>query len=52
MDAAEYKETKEDTVEQLKELNESLNKIVKGDVSLISSLGAVQLVSLVLSLCY
>lgn len=38
-------------MEQLKELNESLNKLVKGDISLISALGAVQLViNMVLSI--
>lgn len=33
-------------MEQLKELNDSLKKLVKGDISLISTLGAVQLVCL------
>lgn len=46
MDESEYEETKQDTIEQLKEFNESLNRLVKGDISLISSLGAIQLVSL------
>lgn len=45
LDADEYEETKEDTMEQLKELNDSLNKLVKGDISLVSALGAVQLVT-------
>lgn len=45
MDESEYEETKEDTIEQLKEFNESLNRLVKGDITLISSLGAIQLVS-------
>lgn len=45
MDEAEYQETKEDTIEQLKEFNESLNRLVKGDISLISAIGAIQLVS-------
>lgn len=44
LDGAEYEETKEDTIEQLKELNESLRKLVKGDISLVSTLGAVQMV--------
>ncbi|XP_018568902.1 protein LZIC-like [Anoplophora glabripennis] len=39
----EYEETKEETMEQLKELNDSLSKLVNGDISLISALGAVQL---------
>lgn len=38
-------------MEQLKELHDSLNKLVKGDISLISTLGAVQLVSFHI-LCY
>lgn len=44
MEPAEYEETKNDTIEQLKELNDSLKKLVKGDISLVSALGAVQLV--------
>ncbi|KAF7270037.1 hypothetical protein GWI33_016945 [Rhynchophorus ferrugineus] len=43
LDQAEYEETKEETIEQLKELNESLTKLVNGDISLIDSVGAVQL---------
>lgn len=45
LEPEEYEETKNDTMEQLKELNESLNKLVKGDISLISALGTVQLVT-------
>jgi hypothetical protein len=30
-------------MDQLKELNDSLSKLVKGDISLVSALGAVQL---------
>lgn len=44
LEAEEYEETKNDTMEQLKELNDSLNRLVKGDISLVSALGAVQLV--------
>lgn len=44
LEPGEYEETKEDTMEQLKELNDSLTKLVNGDISLISALGAVQLV--------
>ncbi|KAK5645720.1 hypothetical protein RI129_004184 [Pyrocoelia pectoralis] len=40
---AEYNETKTDTIEQLKELNASLTKLVNGDISLVSELGAMQL---------
>ncbi|CAH1108845.1 unnamed protein product [Psylliodes chrysocephalus] len=43
LDKEEYEETKNETMEQLKELNDSLSKLVKGDISLISTLGAVQL---------
>ncbi|KAF2880181.1 hypothetical protein ILUMI_25982 [Ignelater luminosus] len=43
LDSAEYEETKEDTMEQLKELNISLTKLVNGDISLVSELGAMQL---------
>lgn len=46
MDESEYQETKEDTIDQLKEFNESLERLVKGDISLISALGAIQLVSI------
>ncbi|XP_031344331.1 protein LZIC-like isoform X1 [Photinus pyralis] len=40
---AEYNETKTDTIDQLKELNTSLTKLVNGDISLVSELGAMQL---------
>ncbi|XP_030751130.1 protein LZIC-like [Sitophilus oryzae] len=43
LDPAEYEETKKDTIEQLKELNQSLTKLVNGDMSLIDAVGAVQL---------
>ncbi|CAH1236762.1 unnamed protein product [Diabrotica balteata] len=43
LDKEEYEETKNDTMDQLKELNDSLSKLVKGDISLISALSAVQL---------
>ncbi|XP_019864937.1 protein LZIC-like [Aethina tumida] len=43
LELEEYEETKQETMEQLKELNDSLNKLVNGDISLISALGAVQL---------
>lgn len=46
LDPGEYEETKQDTMEQLKELNDSLSKLVKGDISLVSALGAVQLVGI------
>lgn len=49
MELEEYEETKQETMEQLKELNDSLNKLVNGDISLISALGAVQLVRIILT---
>lgn len=45
LDPEEYEETKQETIDQLKELNDSLSKLVNGDISLVSTLGAVQLVS-------
>lgn len=44
LDPEDYEETKQETMDQLKELNDSLSKLVKGDISLVSALGAVQLV--------
>lgn len=49
LDQDEYEETKQETMDQLKELNDSLSKLVNGDISLINSLGAVQLVNIKLS---
>ncbi|XP_018318886.1 protein LZIC-like [Agrilus planipennis] len=43
LEPEEYNETKEETLEQLRELNDSLKKLVNGDISLISELGAIQL---------
>lgn len=43
MDAAEYEETKEDTMEQLREFNESLQRMITGDMTLVDQLGAMQL---------
>ncbi|XP_034938166.1 protein LZIC-like [Chelonus insularis] len=43
LDPSEYEETKNDTIEQLKELNESLQKMLSGNISLINDLGAMQL---------
>lgn len=44
LDAEEYEETKQDTMEQLKELNNSLNKLISGNITLSSALEAMQLV--------
>lgn len=49
LDQDEYEETKQETMDQLKELNDSLSKLVNGDISLINSLGAVQLVNIKIS---
>ncbi|XP_012270994.1 protein LZIC [Orussus abietinus] len=43
LDLAEYEETKNETMEQLKEFNESLQRMISGDVTLIDHLGAMQL---------
>lgn len=43
MDEEEYVETKKETNEELKEFSEKLEKLMKGDISLVSALGAVRL---------
>lgn len=43
LDESEYTETKNDTLEQLKELNESLSKMMSGDMTLVDHLSAMQL---------
>ncbi|ENN76303.1 protein LZIC isoform X2 [Dendroctonus ponderosae] len=43
MEASDYEEIKEETMDQLKELNASLLKLVNGDISLVNSIGALQL---------
>lgn len=48
-DDDEYEELKNETVEQLKEMKESLAKMVKGDVTLVDSVNAMQLVSQLIS---
>lgn len=45
IDTEEYNESKSDTIDQLKELNESLNKLINGDISLLNSLGIMRLVN-------
>lgn len=42
----EYNESKEDTVEQLKEFNERLSKITAGDMTLHDKLSIMRLVSI------
>ena len=44
MDAAEYEETRQETVEQLKEFNESLSKLTSGDMTLVNEINRMQLV--------
>ena len=47
LDDDEYEETKNETLEQLKEFNESLNRMKEGDLSLVDDLNSVQLVSMI-----
>lgn len=44
MDEADYQECKQDTMEQLREFNESLQRMISGDMTLVDELGAMQLV--------
>jgi hypothetical protein len=41
---SEYEETKKETMEQLQEFNESLSKMISGDMTLVDRLGMMQLV--------
>ncbi|KAI0221307.1 Protein LZIC [Lamellibrachia satsuma] len=43
LDDDEYEETKNETLEQLKEFNESLNRMKEGDLSLVDDVNSVQL---------
>jgi hypothetical protein len=43
----EYKESKEDTEEQLVDFNERLSKITTGDITLIDKLSIINLVSII-----
>ncbi|XP_008317015.1 protein LZIC [Cynoglossus semilaevis] len=43
LDEEEYEETKKETLEQLSEFNDSLKKILKGDMTLVDELGGMQL---------
>jgi DNA transposition AAA+ family ATPase len=45
LDDDEYEETKNETVEQLKEFDESLSRMREGNLSLVDELNAMQLVS-------
>ena len=46
LDADEYNETKQDTIEQLKEFQQKLSRFSEGNLSLVDHFGATQLVSL------
>ncbi|XP_043222823.1 protein LZIC-like [Amphibalanus amphitrite] len=43
LDADEYNETRQDTIEQLKEFQQRLSKFSEGDLSLVDQFGATQL---------
>ncbi|PSN41959.1 Protein LZIC [Blattella germanica] len=43
LEPSEYEETKEETMEQLREFNESLSKMISGDMTLVDHLGSMQL---------
>ncbi|XP_023724189.1 protein LZIC [Cryptotermes secundus] len=43
IDPSEYEETKSETMEQLQEFNESLSKMISGDMTLVDQLGSMQL---------
>lgn len=49
LDADEYEETKKETLEQLSEINDSLKKIMSGDMTLVDELSGMQLVRM---MCY
>lgn len=44
MEEDEYEETKNETLEQLKEFKTSLDKMLEGNLSLVDQLGGMQLV--------
>lgn len=46
LDDDEYEETKKETLEQLNEFNESLKKLMSGNMTLVDELGGMQLVRL------
>ena len=45
LDDTEYEETKSETLEQLNEFNESLKKLMSGNMTLVDELDGMQLVS-------
>ena len=44
LDPSEYEETRQETVEQLKEFNDSLSKLTAGDMTLVDEINRMQLV--------
>ena len=52
LDADEYEEMKKDTLDQLKEFNESLTKMMEGNLTLVDELNRWQLVSRHRPACY
>nr|CAD7428254.1 unnamed protein product [Timema monikensis] len=45
LESNEYEETKQETMDQLREFNESLSRMISGDMTLVDHLGSMQLVS-------
>ncbi|KAG5346799.1 LZIC protein, partial [Acromyrmex charruanus] len=43
LDETDYQESKEDTMEQLREFNESLQRMISGNMTLVDELGTMQL---------
>lgn len=50
MDEDEYEETKKETVEQLKEFKETLEKFAAGNVTLVDEISSMQLVNFYIDL--
>lgn len=44
LDETDYQECKEDTMAQLREFNDRLQRMISGDMTLVNELGAIQLV--------
>ena len=51
LDADEYSETRNDTLEQLREFGDSLSRMKEGNLSLVDDLNRIQLVSCSSFLC-
>lgn len=47
LDTDEYEETKKETLEQLSEFNDSMKKIMSGNMTLVDELSGMQLVSII-----